>query len=77
MVVHKGRIHERGPYILVEWLCGANKINKSLRTLIFGQMVVCKKIINVRGPYILVKRSSVNKKNKLMKTQIFDQMIVH
>ena len=42
MVMHKGRMYERGSYNLVEWLC-ANKINKSMSTLISGRMVVCKR----------------------------------
>ena len=42
MVMHKGRMYERGSYILVEWSY-ANKINKSMSTLISGRMVVCKR----------------------------------
>ena len=45
----KEGINERGPYTFVEWSC-ANKTNKSVWTLILGQMVVHKKK-NERGPY--------------------------
>ena len=38
------RINERGPYTFVEWLC-AYEINKSVGTLIFGQIVVHKRKI--------------------------------
>ena len=38
----KEGINDRGPYILVEWLC-ANKRSKSVRTTIFGRIVVCKR----------------------------------
>ena len=42
MVVCKRKnVNERGSYTLVDWSC-ANKINKSMRTLIFGPMVVHK-----------------------------------
>ena len=42
MVVHKEKLYERGPYVLVEWLC-ANKRIKSMRTPIFRRMVVQKR----------------------------------
>ena len=42
----KERVNERGPYILVKWSC-ANKINKSINksmmTIILGQMIGCKR----------------------------------
>ena len=41
MIMLKERMCERGPYILVEWSL-ANKRNKSMRTLTFGQMVMHK-----------------------------------
>ena len=47
---------------MVKRLC-TNKRNKSMWTLIFGQMVVQKKS-NERGPYILVNWLSANKRNK-------------
>ena len=42
MIMHKGRMYERGLYISVKWSC-VNKRNKSMRTLIFGQMVMHKR----------------------------------
>ena len=33
-------INERGPYNLVEWPCANKKKKKSMRTLVFGRMVV-------------------------------------
>ena len=39
MVLHKEKINESPSYIFVEWLC-ANENNKSMRTLIFGRMLV-------------------------------------
>ena len=39
MVVHKRKINEREPYILVQCSC-AVKINNSVGTLNFGRMVV-------------------------------------
>ena len=44
MVVCKRKINKRRPYILVEWSC-ANKRNKSMRAIIFGQIVVHQKKI--------------------------------
>ena len=42
----KERANERGPYMLVKWSC-ANKINKSINksmmTIILGQMIGCKR----------------------------------
>ena len=40
----KERINEEGPYTFVKWLC-ANKINKSVWTLIFDRVVVHKRKI--------------------------------
>ena len=51
MVVLKERMNERRSYILAEWTC-ANERNKSMRTLIFGRMVVhiaSAKIPSARG----------------------------
>ena len=42
MIVHKGTMYSRGPYILVECSC-ANKKKKSIKTLIFGRMLVHKR----------------------------------
>ena len=39
IVVHKERINERKKVIFVEWSC-ANERYISIKTLIFGQMVV-------------------------------------
>ena len=49
----KGKTNERGPYMLVEWLC-ANKRNKSIRITILGCIVVHNRKNKRRGPYILV-----------------------
>ena len=56
-------MEERRSYILVEWLC-ANERNISMKTLIFGQMVVDyrKNKINELEPYNLVEWSCANKK---------------
>ena len=61
----KERINERGPYILVGWSC-INKRNQSMRTLIFGRMVVYKKKkkLKERRPHIFVKWSCANKTQK-------------
>ena len=72
----KGRITERGPYIFVEWSC-ANERNKSVRTLIFGRMVVHKRL-NERGPYIFVEWSCAHKRNKSVgMTLNSGRMVVH
>ena len=42
VVCKKKKINERGPYILVERSC-KNKINRSMRTIILGLMVVHKR----------------------------------
>ena len=55
----------------------AKKKNKSMRTLIFGQMLVQKERINERRPYILVTWPSANKQNKSMRTLNFGRMVAH
>ena len=56
-------MEERRLYILVEWLC-VNERNISMKTLIFGQIVVHyrKNKINELEPYNLVEWSCANKK---------------
>ena len=72
----KEKINER-PYVLVEWSC-AHKRNKSMRTLIFGRMVVHKRKIKwKRGSYILVEWSCVSKRNKSVETLNSGRMVVH
>ena len=54
-----------------------NKINESMKTLIFGRMVVHKRNNNERGSYILVELLYANKRNKSMRILIFGEMVVH
>ena len=52
VVCRRKNVNERGSYTLVDWSC-ANKINKSMRTLIFGPMVADKERIFEKGSYFL------------------------
>ena len=63
MVVHKEIINERSSYIFVEWSC-VTKGNKSVRTLIFGQMIMHTVKLNERRSYIFVEWSFANERNK-------------
>ena len=60
---------------MVEWSC-TSKRNKSMRTLIFGQMVVTKERLNEIGPYFSVEWSCANKRNKSVGTLNFGRMVV-
>ena len=63
VVQKKQKKFERGPYIFVDWSC-VNKRNKSVKTVIFGQMVVTKERLNERGPYVFVESWCANKTNQ-------------
>ena len=43
IIVHKGRMYERGPYILVEWSFAKERINESKRYILVEWLCVNKR----------------------------------
>ena len=62
---------------MVEWSC-TNKVNKLMRTPIFGRMVVHKERINeIKMMNVSVEWSRANERYISMKTLISGRMVVH
>ena len=75
MVVCKVKANEIGSYVLVKW-SSADKRNKSLRTITFGQIVVHKRKYKWKRTIYFGQMVVCKRKNKWKRTIYFSQMVV-